>query len=562
MKLSKLFIKNTKDVPAEVKSPSHKLLLKGSYIRKISPGLYSYLPAGCLILKKIRAILERELEKSGFQEIIMPLLLPQELIESGFSEDLERDRFIIRDSHKRDYMLSINYGETITGLVGKEVRNYKELPLYFYHTERGFRDEYKPKGGLIKAREFFMNNAWSFHSSPENLEKSYRETLELYNRIFKQLCLDVKVIDSDTAGCPSHKFLILNDYGYEAVIVCSHCCYEKSPEKVEIFIPPGEIPEDEIPPAETVLTPGKTTIEEVTEFMGEKASSFIKTIIYKADGKPAVALVRGDREINNHKLRHLLGVRELELADEKLVETVSGAPVGFAGPAGLQGVPVVADVEVKYMKSAIAGANRADMHLKNLKAGRDFHVQEYGDIRMVSQGDLCRDCKNPLEIKNAILLAHMIKAEDKFSKKMKATFCNEDGEEKEFLTGYYGFFISPSISAIIEQNSDEKGIIWPVTVAPFSAVILLLNPQDEKQRGIAFHIYEKLKEQNIDVLIDDRDIKVGAKFKEADLMGIPLRITTGSRTVKDGSAEGSVRKTGEKFKIYTRQSRIYVLSLF
>ena len=383
----------------------------------------------------------------------------------------------------------------------------------------------------------------------KDLEINYEKMFRIYKSIFEQIGIEPVIIEADTVGFTSHKFLIENDYGYESFVFCHSCGYKKSLEKTELFTPDKDLKEEEVPQMKSVLTPGKATIEDVTQFMQEKASSFIKTIIYKADDKPLVALVRGDREINNYKLKRLLGVGELELADEKLVEEVTGAPVGFAGPAGLSGVRIIADNEVQYMNSAITGANQVNRHVRNVKTGRDFIVNKYGDIRMASSKDLCKSCRNPLEVKKGILLGHLIKQEDKYSHKVKAVFYDKEDNEKYFYTGYYSFFISQAMAAVIEANNDEQGIIWPLPFSPFEVIILLLNPADEEQKSLAFLLYEKLKSENIDVLIDDRTVKVGVKFKEADLLGIPLRITVGSRTIKEKAADCFFRKTGEKFKV-------------
>lgn len=550
MKLSNMFLKTLRDIPADVRAISHNLLLRGSFIRKTAPGLYCLMPPGNLVMGKIKKIIKEELEELNCQELSMPLLLSEEnMKDKNFSMEIEPYIFHIKDQNKRNYSLALDYGETITELLKNDIRSYKELPLFFYTMDRAFLDEGKPKGGLLKPREFFIKSLYSFHSGRDDLKQNYDRIIAIYKKIFEKIGLKVKIIESITGGCISHKFFILNEYGKEDIIKCPECNYEKSIEKTEVYVPFEGLAEKDVPPSEYIHTPGKTSIEEVTSFMNEEASSFIKTIIYSADNKPVIALVRGDREINSYKLAELLGAKEISLAGEEMVREVTGAPVGFAGPVGLKDIRLLADLEVRNMTSAIVGGNKKDYHIKNVKIGRDFEVREYGDIRMASPGDRCTKCGKELIFKKGLLLGQTILLDNRLSHSAGAVFLNEKGEEEELITGYYSLYISQIMAAIVEENNDKDGIIWPSSVSPYSVIILLLNPQDEAQKEMALKVYDLLKKERIDTLLDDRDIKVGAKFKDSDLLGIPLIITVGSKSVKEDFIETGERGKKEKVKI-------------
>ncbi|HPZ10294.1 MAG TPA: YbaK/EbsC family protein, partial [Candidatus Eremiobacteraeota bacterium] len=348
----------------------------------------------------------------------------------------------------------------------------------------------------------------------------------------------------------------------ELIYVCPECGYMATSEKTDFFISEETFIKEESSPVESVFTPGKKTIEEVTAFMGEEPTSFAKTLLFKTDGKPVAALVRGDRELNPHKIKKLLNVKKLEMADDKLVEKVTGAPVGFAGPVGLGKIPVLADLEVKNMQSLIVGANKGDYHIKNVMPGRDFNISHYGDLRMAATGDLCKNCKKLLEVKSAFKLAEGFKIEDKYTEPMKATFFDEQSKEHKIIMGSYSLNISQTMAAIVETHHDENGIIWPSSVSPFDVIVLLLEPSDEKQKEIALNIYNFLKKEGVDVLLDDRDSRAGFKFKDADLLGIPLRITVGYKAVKEGLVELKIRRKNKNIVFPVQEVISEVKNLF
>ncbi|MEQ8172276.1 MAG: proline--tRNA ligase [Candidatus Eremiobacterota bacterium] len=539
MKLSQLFIRTLKEAPADANTISNKLLLRGSFIRKTAGGIYTLLPAGTLVLRKIEQIIREELQKTSIQEIILPLLNPNDLYPEISADE---HAFYFKDRSGRDLSIGTCFEEIVTDIIKKEVRSYREMPLFFYHTVPSLKDDNKAKGGLLKSKEGLTNKIYSFHTSLEDLKHGYEKICTIYLNILKRCGLHVTVLSSYTEDFfESTRFLIFNALGDEILYMCSECGHISTSEKAEFFI--DEIPaEQSNSPIEEVFTPDKKTIGEVTAFLGEKATAFAKTLIYKADGKPVAVLVRGDRELNPHKLKKLLHARKLEMADDKLVEKVTGAPVGFAGPVGLGNIKILADFEVKQMKSLIVGANKCNYHYRHVVSKRDFMVSEYGDLRMASAEDRCKTCKKPLEIRNAFELGRAIMAGNKYTEPIKATFFNEKSEEEQIMMGVYSLSISRTIAAIVENHHDENGIIWPYEVSPFKSVILLLDPSDEKQSAIAFNIYDSLKKEGIEVLIDDRDARAGFKFKDADLLGIPLRVTVGHKAIKENIVEIKIRE--------------------
>ena len=539
MKLSNLFIRTLKESPADANTISNKLLLRGSFIRKTAGGIYTLLPAGTLVLRKIEKIIREELQKESIQEIILPLLNPNDLYPEISADE---HAFYFKDRSGRDLSIGTCFEEIVTDIIKKEVRSYREMPLFFYHTVPSLKDDNKAKGGLLKSKEGLTNKIYSFHTSLEDLKHGYEKICNIYLNILKKCGLQITVLPSYSEDSfESTRFLIFNDMGDEILYMCNECGYISTSEKAEFFI--DEIPaEQSNSPIEEIFTPDKKTIEEVKAFLGEHATAFAKTLIYKADGKPVAVLVRGDRELNPHKLKKLLDAGKLEMGDDKFVQKVTGAPVGFAGPVGLGNIKILADFEVKQMKSLIVGANKCNYHYRHVVSKRDFMVSEYGDLRMASAEDRCKICKKPLEIRNAFELGRAVMAENKYTEPMKATFFNEKSEEEQIMMGVYSLSISRTIAAIVENHHDENGIIWPYEVSPFKAVILLLDPSDDKQREIAFNIYDSLKKEHIEVLIDDRDARAGFKFKDADLLGIPLRITVGHKAIKENIVEIKIRE--------------------
>jgi prolyl-tRNA synthetase len=525
MKLSDTFIRTLKEFPGETANPGHQFLVKGGFIRKIAPGLYGYLPSGYRVIRKIEDIIRQEMEPINCQEIYLPMLHPV--------TDINETGFIIRDMYNRKYTLGLNYKDIIAGLGGKEIRSYRELPVFFYHIYNGFTEKFRPRDGLLKPAEGILLNIYSFHKSDKELEEGYCKIMDAFRKIFARCGLNVKLFEK---GYDFHKFIVINENGEEDLFSCQ-CGYNA----LEPEISYGEMSSvRNIPEMERVFTPGVTTIEEVTAFMNERASSFVKTLIYKINNEPLAVLVRGDRELCESKLRKYLKVKNFEMADTGMVEMVTGASVGFAGPSGLN-IRILADYEVKNMTSCITGANITDYHMKNVCPGRDFAVSEYGDFRNAFEGDICPLCRNPLSLKKGFPCGFSDK-----SGEIDNSFVNEKGEEEKILMSWHSIGISQIMGAIAEESHDVEGIIWPDSVSPYRILILLLNPSDEKQKEVAFNLYEKLQKEGIDVLIDDRDIRVGVKFKDADLLGIPLRIAIGNRTLKENSVEITKRGKNEK----------------
>ncbi|NPA95597.1 MAG: proline--tRNA ligase [Thermodesulfobacteria bacterium] len=549
MRYSKFFIPTLKEVPAEAEIASHKLMLRAGMIRKIASGLYTYLPLGLRAIRKVENIVRQEMNRSGAVELLMPLVQPAELWkESGRWDHYGKELLRFKDRHGRDFCLGPTHEEVITDLIRKHIRSYRDLPLNLYQIQTKFRDEIRPRFGLMRAREFIMKDAYSFSATEESLDEIYQTMYKTYCRIFERCGLDFRPVEADTGsigGHASHEFMVLADTGEDDIACCTKCNYAANTELAEVkklqqqepFAPGSEA-------LKKVSTPGRKTVEEVTEFLNKKANDLIKTLIFLADEKPVAALVRGDHEINEVKLKKVLGAEELEMAGAETVEALTGAPVGFAGPLGLpDDVKVVADHSVAYMKDFVAGANEKDAHYTGLNWKRDLDVVSTHDIRVITEADPCPRCGAPIEIKRGIEVGHIFKLGTKYSEAMGATFLDSNGKEKPIIMGCYGIGIGRTVAAAIEQNHDERGIIFPVPIAPFEVIISLINVKDEKMSLIAKKLYDTLFENGIEVLFDDRNERPGVKFKDSELIGIPFRVTVGKKAVEEGVVEVTDRRT-------------------
>ena len=533
-----------REVPAEAEIASHRLMLRAGLIRKLAAGIYSYLPLGLRTLKKVEEIVREEMDRAGAQELLMSALLPAEAYQaSGRWEVFGPSMFKLKDRGDRDFCLGPTHEELFTQCVIDNVKSYKEYPMTLYQIQTKYRDEGRPRFGVIRSREFVMKDAYSFDLDQKGLDESYQKMYDAYNRIFTRLGLDFTVVDADSGamgGSGSQEFMVKSPVGEDGIAYCDECGYAANYEKCEC-IPQaiGQIEGDlELLKIET---PNAHTIDELVESLGMSAHNFAKTIIYKADDKYIAAMVRGDRDVNEVKLKNLVGCTDdLELAEPGMVREITKAQVGFAGPIGL-GVPVYADKEVEMMKNFVVGANETDMHYKNVNIGRDFTPDVVADIRVVVTGDKCPKCGGEIKSEQGIEVGHIFKLGTKYSDALGLKYLDEDGKQQTVIMGCYGIGVTRCVAAAVEQLHDDNGIIWPVSIAPYQAIVVPANYKDEAQMAAAEKLYNELLDAGVEALIDDRAERAGVKFKDADLIGIPVRVVVGKK-IGEGIVEYKERK--------------------
>ncbi len=549
MRFSRYYVPTLKEDPAEAEVISHKLLLRGGFIRKLTSGIYSFLPMGLKVLNKIEDIIREEMNRAGAIEVLLPLVQPAELWkETGRWERYGKELLRFKDRHNRDFCLGPTHEEVITDLVRHEIRSYRQLPLNLYQIHTKFRDEIRPRFGLMRAREFVMKDGYSFDKDEEGARKSYESMFEAYNRIFKRIGLVFRAVEADTGqigGSFSHEFMVLAETGEDTVVACRKCDYAANIEKAEVKVEDKKTNQS-CPMYEIVETPNVHTAEDVAKFLNVPKSKIVKTLIYKADDSFVAALIPGDRELNETKLSNVLGVGELSLASYEDVERITGCKVGFAGPVGLNVDRIIADNTLLNSTDLVTGANKEDHHLIHVDLRRDAKIDMYADIVNIDERDLCPKCGGEIRFFKGIEVGHIFMLGTKYSKAMKATFLDENGKEKEMIMGCYGIGVSRIIAAAIEQNHDEDGMIFPPSIAPFEVVIIVLNINDQKVFDTAETIYEDLKMRGVDVILDDRDERAGFKFKDADLLGFPMQIIVGQKGLQKGVVEVKNRKTKEK----------------
>ncbi|MBQ4076556.1 MAG: proline--tRNA ligase [Mailhella sp.] len=554
MRWSRYYIPTLKEAPADAEVVSHKLLVRAGMIRKLTSGIYTWLPLGLRTLEKAKNIVRREMNAAGAMETLLPMVQPGELWEeSGRWKKYGKELLRFKDRHDRDYCLGPTHEEVMTDLLRGEVKSYRQLPLNLYQIQTKYRDEVRPRFGLMRGREFLMKDAYSFDVDDEGANKSYASMKEAYHKIFSSMGLDFRPVEADSGaigGNFSHEFMVLAETGEDAITACTNwpeCTWAANVERAPIKT---EFEQDTTPcPAmEELDTPSQHTIEELVAFMGTSADKFIKTLLFMADGKPVAVLLRGDRELNEIKLAHLIDADDIQFATPEQVEAMTGAAVGFAGPAGLKGVDkIYADKELKACNDWIAGANKTDKHVRHLSLIRDVELPiEYVDLRNAVAGDPCPECGKPLEIKRGIEVGHIFKLGTKYSEALRATFLDENGKERIIVMGCYGIGVSRVVAACIEQNFDGDGIKFPPQLAPFDAQLVCLDPKDAEVAGKCDMIEAFLEGMGLECLYDDREERPGVKFKDADLIGLPVQITVGGKGLKNGVIEVKNRRTGEK----------------
>jgi prolyl-tRNA synthetase len=551
MRYSETLLPTLKETPADAEVISHQLMLRAGFIRKLTAGVYSYLPLGLKAIRKVENIVREEMDRAGAQELLLPMVQPAELWqETGRYQKYGPELLRFKDRHERESCLGPTHEEVITDLARREVHSWRDLPINLYQIQTKFRDEIRPRFGLMRGREFIMKDAYSFDVSDEAAMLSYQKMFDAYKRIFTRCGLDFRAVQADSGaigGNYSHEFMVLAATGEDTIVVCNDCDYAANMEKAEVAAPSAG--SDAAPlDLEKVETPGKRKVVTVCEFLGIKPQQLVKTMVYRVEKGDEVEFVavclRGDREVEEVKLKNLLGASELELAEDKAVFDATGVPTGYLGPVGIK-IRLVADQEVAVMRNFYAGGNEKNVHMKNINCGRDFTPEAVADLRQITIEDPCPQCGGRLSLTEGIEAGHVFKLGTRYSESMNATFQDSEGQEKPLVMGCYGIGVTRVVAAAIEQNHDKDGIIFPMPIAPMQVVIVNLGTDDEEITGAAEKLYAELQAEGVEVLLDDREERPGIKFKDADLLGIPWRITVGRGFKKDGSFELRNRRSGE-----------------
>jgi prolyl-tRNA synthetase len=562
VRLTRLHAPTLKEVPADAEVVSHRLLVRAGMIRQVARGIYDILPLGLRSVRKVERIIREELDRVGCQEVLLPVVCPAELWqESGRWDYYGRELLRLKDRHDREFCIGPTHEEVITDLVRRDVRSYRALPLNLYQIQTKFRDEIRPRFGLMRGREFVMKDGYSFHTSYEDCRREYEVMRGAYSRIFRRCGLEFRAVEADTGaigGSMSHEFQVLASSGEDLILSCDSCDYAANVEKA--CSAPGTTAPFAAGDLEDVATPGAATIEEVSAFLKEPASRFIKTLIYVVDGRGVAALVRGDDQLSEAKLKTAVGGNALRMADEAEILTHTGGPQGFSGPVGLR-VEIVADETIRGAIGMVTGANRRDTHLKGVDQSRDFPTARFADLRTAKAGEKCARCDGRLEEHRGIEVGQVFYLGDKYSRKLGAVFLDPEGREQVIEMGTYGIGVTRTMAAAIEQNHDDAGIIWPVAIAPYEVLVVPVKMDDAATREAAERIYEALAASGIDVLIDDRDERAGVKFNDADLIGIPYRVTLGPRGVAKGMAEVKARRGGETVEVEIARVAEHVAAL-
>lgn len=550
MKWSQTLIPTLKESPSEAEIESHKLMIRAGLIRRITAGAYAYLPLGTLVLNKIIAIVREEMNRAGAVEVFLPSLQPLDLFEeSGRLQIFGDDLITFEDRHGKTTALGPTHEEIITDIVRNEINSYRQLPITLYQIQTKFRDETRPRFGVLRSKEFIMKDAYSFDLDYEGLNKSYQSMYDAYCRIFDRCGLDYLVVEADSGamgGDVSHEFMVPSPVGEDVLIRCLKCGYSANRERAE----PAPLLQEShaaLQALKEVSTPNKHTIQDVSDFLQVKPHQMVKTMIYISNGQPVAVLLRGDHEVNETKLSKVLGQDAVALADHATIEKITGARVGFAGPVGLEG-EIIADQAVSVLRNFVTGANKSDTHLGNVNAGRDFKINRVADVRYVTTDDRCIKCNHEINISQGIEIGHVFKLGTKYSDALKAKFLDANGKGKSMIMGCYGIGVNRIIASAIERSHDENGIIWPLSLAPYKVIIIPVNVNDPSVMQAANHLYDDLTNiADMEVLLDDRDQRPGVKFKDADLIGIPIKIIIGKKFTETKELEIKLRKGGETF---------------
>lgn len=549
MRQSRAFIPTLREIPAEAEIASHQLLLRAGFIRQLASGVYNFLPLGKKVLRKVENIVREEMDRAGGQEVHMPSLQPAELWQqTGRWNTMGEELMRLKDRHERDFALGATHEEVVTALVGGDVSSYKKLPFTLYQIATKFRDEKRPRFGLLRGREFLMKDAYSFHENFESLDETYDNIFNAYKRIFERCGLDFRAVIADSGnmgGKDTHEFMVLSDVGEDTIAFSTESDYAANIEMAPV-IANYEKKEEELLPLEKVETPNVKTMQEVADFLGHELKDGMKAIMFKVDDKFVMVVTRGDHEVNDVKLKNLYEADIVELASEEDTRELLGAGFGSLGPINVpETVDVVADLAVEYLVNTTCGANEDGYHYKNVNPGRDFQVKQYADLRFIQEGDLSPDGKGTIKFAKGIEVGHVFKLGTLYADKLEANYLTREGKTDTFVMGCYGIGVSRTLAAVVEQHHDDKGIVWPKQLAPFDVHLINLGTNKEEQVKIADKLYEQLQQAGFDVLYDDRDERAGVKFNDSDLIGIPYRVVIGKRAT-EGYVEFKYRQTGEQ----------------
>ncbi|WP_282939731.1 proline--tRNA ligase [Paenibacillus sp. RC67] len=566
MRQRSMLIPTLREIPAEAEAASHKLMIRGGFIRPLAAGIYTYLPIGWRVLRKIEHIIREEMDRAGAQELLMPAMQPAELWKQSERYGVYGPELIrLHDRNQREFALGPTHEEVVTALIRDTVSSYRSLPMTVYQIQTKFRDERRPRFGLLRGREFMMKDAYSFAIDWESLDSTYQSMYETYHRIFTRCGLHFRAVEADAGSIggegETHEFMALSDIGEDTVVACPSCGYAANLEKAVAL----QQKQESASPSSNVLcekfaTPGIKTIEQLVHALGIKAEAIIKTLVYIADGQPIAIAIRGDHEVNELKMMHWLRAESLELADEQTIQQAVGGPAGFIGPIGLP-IKLLVDHSAAQITAGTAGANTTDYHVRNVVPGRDFSIEHVGDFRNVKEGESCPQCSDRLKFYRGIEVGHVFKLGTKYSDKLKAETADAAGQQTKLIMGCYGIGVSRLLSAIVEQYHDEQGIRWPASVAPFQVHLIPVSIQDETQIHLAETLYQKLINLGIEVLMDDREERPGVKFKDADLIGIPIRLVIGKKS-NEGIVEYKSRTSSESVEMTVAEAIEHILKPF
>ncbi|WP_088033778.1 proline--tRNA ligase [Evansella clarkii] len=553
MRQSTYFSPTLRDVPSDAEAKSHQLMLRAGLIRQSTSGIYSFLPLGYKVLKKVENIIREEMDRAFAQELLMPAIQPAELWqESGRWEVYGPELMRLKDRHSREFALGPTHEEVLTSIVRDEVQSYKKLPMTLYQIQTKFRDERRPRFGVLRSREFLMKDAYSFDKDYDGLDKSYEAMYNAYMEIFRRCGLDFRAVVADSGamgGKDTHEFMVLTDIGEDTIAFSDQSDFAANIEiaPVNVTYEKSEEAEKDL---EAVETPGQKTISEVAGFLSKPEDKLIKSVLFIVDEEPVLVLVRGDHEVNEIKVKHFFNAQFVEIASEAETKQYTGTVPGYIGPVKIsEDVKIIADQAVETIVNGVCGANKEDTHFVNVNVARDFRVDQFADLRNIQEGDPSPDGKGTIRFKEGIEVGHVFKLGTKYSEALGAYYLDENGKSKPIVMGSYGIGVSRTVAAIVEQHHDEDGIIWPSSVAPFHIHVIPVNVKQEDQLNLAEELYELFKDERYEVLLDDRKERAGVKFKDADLIGIPLRITAGKQA-SEGIVELKVRNTGEVYEIH------------
>ncbi|SDG99032.1 prolyl-tRNA synthetase [Alteribacillus persepolensis] len=566
MRQQLFFSPTMREIPQGADIPSHQLMLRAGLVRQTASGIYSYLPLGKKVLRNVEEIIREEMDNAGAQELLMPAIQPTELWEeSGRLNNYGPELMRLKDRHERDFVLGPTHEEVITSLVRDNVNSYKKLPMNLYQIQTKYRDERRPRFGVLRSREFMMKDAYSFDTDKEGLDKNYQAMFNAYTNIFSRCCLDFRAVKADAGAIGgkggTHEFMVLSDVGEDTIAYSGASDYAANVEIADLpdMYEKAEAPKETM---EDIHTPNMRTIEELTQGLQINSDRLLKSLLFLVDDKPILVVCRGDHEINEIKVSNAFEAEDVRLAEDKEVFDIMGVETGFIGPVNVpEEVTVVCDFAVKSVVSGVCGANKKDKHYQNVHPERDFSVTSYGDFRLVQEGDPSPDGKGTIQFAKGIEVGHVFKLGTKYSEALGAVYLDENGRSQPMIMGCYGIGVSRTIAAIVEQHHDDNGLIWPKSIAPFDVHVLVLNTKQEEQVNLGESLYESLKKAGYNVLIDDRKERAGVKFKDADLLGLPIRVTCGKRAA-EGIVEVKTRRDGNMEEVHVDELDSYLTTLY